>query len=99
MTSFSASRSMISRNCRVWKQEYDARFFSGMEKLDCRIHASICILFLVEKSLGKKNCLLVCPHLTDWSKSIKEIYWEIFFIKLEQRVIEGGQFESNVSFN
>jgi hypothetical protein len=30
---------------------------------------AIHILFLVEKSLARINCLVVCPHFTDWSKN------------------------------
>jgi len=43
---------------------------SSMKIISVGIHT--CILFLVEKSLANINCLLdcllVCPHFTDWSK-------------------------------
>jgi hypothetical protein len=42
--------------------------------------------------------LIVCPHVIDWSKKKKK-QRGLFYMKLLQRVIEGGESESVVGFN
>ena len=58
------------------------------------------ILFLVEKSLGKKNCLFVCPQ---GQKNIDFNRWLVLTIDGRNTVgtwvIEDGESESDVSFN
>jgi hypothetical protein len=56
------------------------------------------ILFLVEKSLEKINCLLVCPYFTDWFNTSVGRQGFIFH-KVWPKVIKGGESESEVSFN
>ena len=57
------------------------------------IYLCIIILFLVEKSPVKINCvldcLLVCPHFIDWSLTNAR----------PKRIIEDGESESEVCFN
>ncbi len=60
---------------RVYIQDQD---FNAYQKVLRSIsHRYIDVLFLVEKSLARINCLLacllVCPHLTDWSKNYVKI--------------------------
>jgi hypothetical protein len=58
-------------------------------------------LFLVEKSLARINCLLdcllVCPHVIDWSKNDMKTKG-IIFHKTWSKVIQHGESESEVSF-
>ncbi len=58
------------------------------------------ILFLVEKSLANIICLLVCPQR---QKNIDFSRWLLLAIDgpntVGLRVIGGGKFESDVSFN
>ncbi len=61
----------------------------------------VCILFLVEKSLAKMNCLIaclsVCTSLIGRRIMLKST--ELFYMKLHQKVIGVGESESAVSFN
>jgi len=54
-----------------------------MDNSGLQPYALFLFLFLVEKSLRNINCLLVCPHYTNWSKS--DVTQEgLFIIKLNQ---------------